>query len=628
MADLSSSDPPDHVTQALRELDDRWAAAPPRSGARPGTVPRSWRIMISWAVGSAGPVALLVQQGFAGRAVITAVVAAAWELLLRHRPRNSLAAWLLVAAGFVVVPLALWSVIGRAPVLVALAGVFVADAALVEWRPTEHWPRRRAQVASFAMLPLVVAQVQWFRAERIAVSAALMCLSLVVVEAYHRRPEPLARADRSFLRVLVLLGTWIGSAILFVVVAVVLYLPGIAGAARDRWRRRGSRETYWKQDRALMADVRRDAPRPFATTPVGLRRRRHLFGLAVVVVAASVLAFVQWPDRRPVGGGGSTETKEPDVFERGRQVRFADLPAYRGVPWADALKQEQDDFSNEHLVLSPIGGYDVGDFEGRFTTVEGGERRTLEPPDCDCRGATVWLIGGSAAFGLGQRDDHTIASELVRLAAADGIALEVRNLAVPGWTIDQEWQKVEARLDGEPRPDAVLFYGGYNDVLGTVIGSTVHGIDPDLPTRLETADIAEFTERGLDPRDVGTPEELGELAGRRYARVRDVARTRLDEAGVDSLFVFQPDAFASDRQYEAVEFIYETSAADRDFVDRSIETAATELSGSGANLRHLLDEHPRPVFVDLVHTNEEGAELVAARLYPLLTAELGLDRGS
>lgn len=626
MPDLSMGEPADQVTCTGGHLDDPWAAAPRRSGSRPPVMRRSWRAALAWAAGSCAAALLLVQQGFAGRGAVIALVAAAWELLLRHRPRDPVLAWMFVVAGFVLVPLALWPVIGRAPVLVALAGVFVADAALVEWSPTRGWPRRVVPVASVAMLPLAASQVGWYRFERVGVTAALLCISLVVVEAYHRRPSVFARIDLGFLRVLVAVGAWVGSAILFVVVAPLLYLPGVFGRLRDRMSRRGARDTYWRRWDVPIEEVRRDAVRPFGTTPVGERRRRHLVGLLLVTVVAAV-AGAQLLDRWAVDDLGSDETAAPDVFERGRQVQFSDLPAFDGVPWADDLKEEQDLFTSEHLLPSQVGGYDIGDFEGRYTNVLDGERRTLQPTVCDCPEATVWLIGGSAAFGLGQRDDHTIASELVRLAAADGIALRVRNMGVPGWTLDQELQKVESRLAEDPGPDLVLFYGGYNDVLGTVIGSTVRGIDPEAPTRLDTADITEFTERGLDPRTVGTPEQLGALAARRYGKVRDAARERLAEAGIDSLFVFQPDAFASDRQYRGVESVYDVSSADRSFTDRAIETAAALLSDGGPNLRHLLDSHPSPVFVDLVHTNEEGARLVAEGLYPLIVAESGFDAG-
>ena len=199
---------------------------------------------MAWLLGAAGATALLVQQGFTGRALAIAALAAAWEVLLRHRPRRPALAWGIVVLGLVLVPLATWSVIGRAPALVAMVGVLVADAALVDWSPTPRWPVRSVHVAAFAVLPVAAAQFNWYRSERVVVALALLVLGLLVVEAYHRFPDALARADGWFLHALVLVGTWIGAVVLFVVVAVLLYLPGVIGRGRDAVRRRRV-ESYW-----------------------------------------------------------------------------------------------------------------------------------------------------------------------------------------------------------------------------------------------------------------------------------------------------------------------------------------------------------------------------------------------
>ena len=88
--------------------------------------------------------------------------------------------------------------------------------------------------------------------------------------------------------------------------------------------------------------------------------------------------------------------------------------------------------------------------------------------------------------------------------------------------------------------------------------------------------------------------------------------------------MFQPDAFASDRQYAAVQSIYAAEDSQRSYVDAALEVASTQLRPGGLDLRHLFDDHPAPVFADLVHTNEEGARLVAEQMYPAIRAELGL----
>ena len=94
---------------------------------------------------------------------------------------------------------------------------------------------------------------------------------------------------------------------------------------------------------------------------------------------------------------------------------------------------EQRSFAN-NLVPDQVTITAAPDLDGRFTSVVDGVRSS-QKFRCECPSPTLWRLGGSVAFGLRQRDDETIASELSRLAAVDGISLDVTNLAVPGWTI-------------------------------------------------------------------------------------------------------------------------------------------------------------------------------------------------
>lgn len=591
------------------ELVDPWAVAVAPSRR---DVPRWVRLVAAAVLGAAAPVARLAVDGFHGRALAVGALAVGWLLLVELRPRTPVGVAVLAAGAAGAMALT-WSAIGRAPVLVALVGVVAAHAALVEWRPLSSWPQRSTPVAGLAVLPLAASQVLWFREESPAVTGGLLLLSLAVVEAYARVPAPLARADRAFVAALVGLATAIGSLVLFVVVSVVLYLPGLAGAAVDRLRRRRARSSYWAERGRPTEEVVADARRPFSSAPPRQRRARNVVGVGAVAAVAAVLVVVG-SDRRDAQQE-LAELEQADVFERAASVRFSDLPAYEGQPWADDLKAEQDVLSNQYLRESPVAGYDVADFDGEFTNVTGGARRTIEPPPCEgCPPRTVWLAGGSSAFGLGQRDEHTIASELVRVAADEGISLRVVNLGVPGYTIHQEAQKVLARLDaGGPPPDTVVFFNGYNDTVATVMDATVNGIRPDEPTLMETEVIRTFTGEGLDPWSAGTPEELGALAAAKYRREATAVSAELARRGVDAVFVFQPDALASPEQYDAVAGIYELAPRVREHMDGSLEVASDQLGDIALDLRHLLDDEP-PVFADLVHTNEDAARIVAAEL--------------
>lgn len=578
--------------------------------------PQSLRLFAALVVGAAAECARLAVDGFHWRAVALVLLAVGWLALVEMRPCGP-AGLALLAVGAVSAPLLTGHTIGRAPVLLMLVAVFVAHAALVRWQPIVDWPERSVTVAGLAVFPLVGAGILWFREEIPILTGALLVLALLVVEAYHRFPSTAWRIDRAVAGVLVGSVSAIGAAMLFMVVLVFLYLPGLLGAGADRIHRQASRSSFWFDRSVAQHEPVRDVDRPFSSAPPAARRSRNLIGGALIlalIAATGVFVIDRRSAQQEVSG-----LEIRDVFERAASVRFSDLAAYEGKVWADELKAEQDVLSNEYLRSSEVAGYDVADFSGEYTNVIDGVRRTIDPPPCpDCRSATLWIAGGSAAFGLGQRDPHTIASELVRLAAADGISAEITNLGVPGYTIHQEAQKVLDRLDsGAPVPDTVLFFDGYNDVVARVMDSTVKGIRPDTPTLMETEVIRTFTDEGLDPFSAGTPEQLGALAAEKYRREAGVVAAELAGHGIESVFVFQPDAFASPEQYAAVSAIYELDPNVKQHMEESLEAASTILEDRVVNLRHLLDDGPL-VFADLVHTNEVAARTIAEAVHSVL----------
>ena len=117
--------------------------------------------------------------------------------------------------------------------------------------------------------------------------------------------------------------------------------------------------------------------------------------------------------------------------------------------------------------------------------VENGERSTWSPPPCRCPRLEVWMYGGSTTFGLGQRDDHTIPSELARRARADGIDLHVVNRGVIGDTHWAESLRFTWDSEVESKPDLVVFLDGYNELLSSrTLNETgrADGPDPADPT--------------------------------------------------------------------------------------------------------------------------------------------------
>lgn len=92
-------------------------------------------------------------------------------------------------------------------------------------------------------------------------------------------------------------------------------------------------------------------------------------------------------------------------------------PTLVGLPYSSYAHEDEPfgrDLFREHATLDTDGDpelfYVVADMDRRYTHVEDLERRSTRGPD----GApTVWFFGGSTMFGIGQRDDHTIESDLV-----------------------------------------------------------------------------------------------------------------------------------------------------------------------------------------------------------------------
>ena len=116
------------------------------------------------------------------------------------------------------------------------------------------------------------------------------------------------------------------------------------------------------------------------------------------------------------------------------------------------------------MALRPFEVYRLLDVRTRHVNIRDGDRVTWTPPPCSCERLTVWFYGGSAAFGLEQRDEHTIASELARVAADNGITLDVVNRGIPGQLHWRNALRFGWDLAVEEPPDLVVFDEGAEEV--------------------------------------------------------------------------------------------------------------------------------------------------------------------
>lgn len=551
----------------------------------------------------------------------TIALALAWWLDPVRRP------WLLAPIAVVVVVLdaVVAPTTGQRPVLVAVLAAAAFSVALIRWRPVlASWRARRPVAAAegvhgWAFLLAALGAVLW--ATRRSPLALVAFAASVVLATTGQRGGYGARVMAAVDRALRAVGTALAGALLLLVALPLLYLPG-AIARSIRWVRRRVRPQgpRWSAVVASPDRQRRDARFPFVTPAPRPARTKNAVGILVILGLLAVWARAPWDHPLEPRSPRTTTTGDRSIADRLDAVRYVDRAAMAGEPYAQELQAE---FREVKLPEAADIGYGISDHAGKYVNTADGVRRTL-PPDCPgCPRLTVWWTGGSVAFGVGNRDDHTIASELVRLAQADGIALDVENLAVPGYTLTQEVASVEARLQqpGASAPDLVIVLDGYNDTMASLMDvlATGHvGSDPAL-LRPERADAL------LRRTDAPTFDAaaLGRRAASRYQQTYRPFAADLVSGGSEVVRFFQPDASSSEVQRHAVD---ELGVLRPDFFSRlkvdAVLGAAADAGPADEDLRSVLDDLDTPVYLDSSHPNELGAWVIAEAMYERLGPQL------
>jgi lysophospholipase L1-like esterase len=258
----------------------------------------------------------------------------------------------------------------------------------------------------------------------------------------------------------------------------------------------------------------------------------------------------------------------------------------------------------------------------------------------------VWFFGGSTMFGEGQRDEHTIPSEVARLAEDAGTPVRVVNFGQRGWVIWQELLQLDQQLAVREAPDLVVFYDGTNEVnvMAEQGGNqpTVYNAD-DLRATFEggaVTDAGEVAEeQPLDEaifevwRDTSLVGEIAREA-RQVLSVAPAAAGEVPDPGADprevvdeAVAVYQR---ARDRVIDLTErhdvetlFFWQPKAESTTSPDGPMRTAARLVGSPTIDLSLALSSVPGDqVFIDGGHTNELGALLVAQAMWPYIESQV------
>ncbi|HMT24143.1 MAG TPA: hypothetical protein PKD07_07395 [Microthrixaceae bacterium] len=566
------------------------------------------RLAAAWWIGAIGPAQRLgwVRSDTAARVMIALVGAALVPVFARTtRPRIAAA---VVGGGAAIGAAAL---LGSPQVAVmALVGVSMG------WFVLARRGAWRCDGAAVALLVIVAGLGMWWGRMQFGwrVPTATMSAQAAVAAVALRWPEVFARVRATGRRALL---------------ACALALASVGRAV------------------VRLAGSRRGAGRRMlAEHPAAVVAATALVGVLVGVLAAR--GDSEFPNRGadttspPSTGRAAGVAGETGSGPSPSSGSIDPLPpaAMRDSPWFSGYQAEVAYMFTRLDAFRQVGFAKLRDGQSSYINISAGQRRTWRAPECSCRRRTVWLYGSATAFGLGQRDDHTIASELARVAWEHGVAIDVVNRAVPG---DQVWLQAD-RFAWDvtlERPDAVIFLTGVSDLNAAIWLDDHRSIDRNWPLDVIAEGfmsdelVASAIRRALDgggsahagggrvrvaaPLVVPhrTPVEVGALAARRMAKSLPMSVDAAAAAGVPGLWVVEP------MRLGRPPVTGEPTLEGDDRTRAAIAAMRRRLPPGPLDLVDLFDGVSEALYYDDVHYNEAGARVVAERLFPEVLSRLG-----
>lgn len=140
---------------------------------------------------------------------------------------------------------------------------------------------------------------------------------------------------------------------------------------------------------------------------------------------------------------------------------------YRGQDWATGYwREEARTVQTTRSEWHPYVYFRRSPFRGDYINVDqNGVRATWnKTPAPSPTQLKITVLGGSALWGTGSRDEFTIPSALSKKLAAKNIDAWVTNLGEGGYVSTQEVLTLMLELRKGNVPDVVIFYDGANDV--------------------------------------------------------------------------------------------------------------------------------------------------------------------
>jgi lysophospholipase L1-like esterase len=318
-------------------------------------------------------------------------------------------------------------------------------------------------------------------------------------------------------------------------------------------------------------------------------------------------------------------------------------PAYVSLPWAaDCMKEQK---LRERDTYFPFRLWGVTESHGNCinndATDLGIVRRTINPPNPACTSnprLRVWVFGGSAAYGTLIPDWATLPSQLSRILNTSSRCVEISNLGVEGYVTNQELLLLIEQLKAGRRPDVVILYDGFNDAdAGTSLPGPVahlryttmrHRMEGGLSTKVDILPhlaIWRFAQALSGPRgrkglprvpDTQLPDR-GNQTLNNYLQNLKIIRMLGETYRFKVCAFWQPSLIYGHKPLVPYERQFLELSTTEAFPFAALAPVYREAAqrsqheGQFVFLGDIFDDSSQPLYLDWVHLNPEGNQLVA-----------------
>lgn len=332
------------------------------------------------------------------------------------------------------------------------------------------------------------------------------------------------------------------------------------------------------------------------------------------------------------------------------------LSVYKNETWGDEYWKE---YKSTSFHYAPFILWNADEYHGKWINIDhNGLRKTWAPGGAQAPApGEIYVLGGSAIWGIGARDDYTIPSHLSKLLNTENQQYRVSNYGIPGFTFLQEIIKLSLLLQKGQRPHYVIFYDGANDVYAAYqSGRVVDFLDnretkekvENSPFTLGTKYLiakcrivqavekmlalvhlqANFQEGGASFTDKQLEILANDIADN-YKNSTILLHNLSKVYNFDYVLFWQPVIFTE------VNVVEEEIRMDPHYQDKKLAKLFTLVKSNLVNssiprwhdLSAALHQGPKPVYIDFCHLTEKGYERVSAKMGAIVQPELETVKG-